>query len=110
MVCQINELSFKEFTFSWFQFEAMCLEPIKDDSHTLQVLLGHFTIHYHIIQIDEALGKIKFAQAVLHEPLESSQEITESEGHPLAFKQTHTPQSKSGVLLRLLRHGDLPES
>ena len=109
MVSQIVDLGFKHLTLGQLQLEAVFLEPIKDHSHSLQMLFRHLGENYHVIQVDEAIGEVQFAQTVLHEPLESRWGITQPERHTFTLIQTHAAQCKGSILLGFFIHGNLPE-
>ena len=109
MMSQIVDLRLKHITLGWLQFEAMFLEVIEDHSHSLQMLFRHLRENYNIIQIDEAIGEVQFAQTVLHEPLESRQGVTQPERHTFALIQTHAAQCEGSILLCFLVHRNLPE-
>ena len=109
MVSQIVDLGFKHLTLGRLQLEAVFSEAIKDHPHSMQMLFRHLRENYHIIQIDEAIGEVQFAQAVLHEPLEGRWGITQPERHTFALIQTHAAQCKGSTLLGFFIHGNLPE-
>ena len=94
MVSQIVDLGFEYLTLGWLQLEAMFSEMIEDHSYSLQMLFGHLRENYHVIQVDEAIGEVQFAQTVLHEPLESRQGITQPERHTFTLIQTHAAKCK----------------
>ena len=108
MVSQIVDPWFKHITLGQLQLEAMFLEVIEDHSHSLKMLFGHLRENYHIIQVDEAIGEVQFAQTVLHEPLESGRGVTQPKRHTFALIQTHAAQCKSSILLGFFIHGNLP--
>ena len=83
MVSQIVDLGFKHLTLGWLQLEAMFSEVIEDHSHSLQMLFRCLRENYHIVQVDEAIGEVQFAQTVLHEPLESRQGILSHSYKPM---------------------------
>ena len=94
MMSQIVDLGFKHIALEWLQLEAVLLKVIKYNSHSLQMLFRHLRENYHVIQIDEAIGEVQFAQTVLHEPLESRRGIAQPERHTFTLIQTHAAQSK----------------
>ena len=110
MVSQIVDLGFEHLTLGWLQLEAVFSEAIKDHSHSLQMLLGRLGENYHVIQVDEAIGEVQFAQTVLHEPLESRRGITQPKRHTFALIQTHAAQCKGSILLGFFVHENLPKS
>ena len=81
MVSQIVDLRFKHIALGWLQLEAVFSEVIEDHSHSLQMLFQCLRENYHVIQVDEAIGEVQFAQTVLHEHLESRWDITQPKRH-----------------------------
>ena len=65
---------------------------------------------YHVIQVDKGIGQVQLTKAILHEPLECHQSITEPVRHSQELIHTHTTHRKGSVLLGLLGHLDLPET
>ena len=82
---------------------------IENHTYSLQVLFRHLRENYHIIQVDEAISEVQFAQAILHEPLESKRGIAQPERHTLALIKTHTTQGEGGVLFGFFIHRYLPK-
>ena len=62
MVSQVVDLGFKHLALGRLQLEAMFSEAIEDHSHSLQMLFRHLRENYYIIQVDEAIGEVQFAQ------------------------------------------------
>ena len=109
MVSQIVDLRFKHLALGQLQLEAVFSEVIEDHLHSLQMFFRCLRENYHIIQVDEAIGEVQFAQTVLHEPLESRQGVTQPERYTFALIQTHAAQCKGTILLGFFIHGNLPE-
>ena len=65
---------------------------------------------YHVVQVDQGIRQVKFSEAVLHEPLECRWGVTEPVWHSQKLIHSHTTHHKSGVLLGVLSHLDLPEA
>ena len=106
---QIVDLRFEHLTLEWLQLEAVFSEVIEDHLHYLQILFGHLGENYHVIQVDEAIGEVQFAQTVLHEPLESRWGVTQPERHTFTLIQTHAAQCNGSILLEFFIHGNLPK-
>ena len=87
---QIINLGLEHLTFGRFQLKTMFSESVKNYTHPFQVLLLSFGENYHIIQVDEAIGEIQFAQAIQHKPLESRRGVTQPKEHTLALIKAHT--------------------
>ena len=99
MVSQIIDLGLKHIALRRLQLEAVFSEVIENHSHSLEMLFWHIGENYHIIQVDEAIGEVQFAQTVLHEPFESRWGITQPKGHTFTLIQTHATQGKGSILL-----------
>ena len=61
MMSQVIDLCFEYLTFRWLQLETVFLEVVKNYTHPLQMFFFCLREHYYIIQVDEAIGQIKFA-------------------------------------------------
>ena len=58
---------------------------VEHDSHPLEMFSRHLGVDDHIIQVDEAVGQIQLAEAILHQPLESCGSVAEPKGHPFTL-------------------------
>ena len=65
---------------------------------------------YHVVQVDKGIGQVKLTKAILHEPLEHCQSITQPVWHSQELIHTHVTHRKGSVLLGFLSHLDLPKT
>ena len=75
-----------------------------------QVLLLHAAKDNNIIQVNHAVHEIQLAQGILHEMLKSCQGVTQPKWHAGELVEPEVTHREGCVLLRLLRHLDLPEA
>ena len=73
------------------------------------MFLLHLGVHDDIIQVDEHMQQVKLTKAVLHQLLEGGQHIVQAVGHTQKFIDTHSANSESHILVRLLCHLHLPK-
>ena len=76
----------------------------------VEVFLLRLGEDYHIVQVDQGIRQVQLAEAILHEPLECCQSITEPVRHSQKLIHPHTTDRKGGVLLGVLGHLDLPKT
>ena len=84
-------------------------KPFKHDTEALRVFL-FVTEHYHIIQIDDAVGQVQLSQGVLHEVLKSQWSIAEPKEHMSKLVKPPISHCEGGILLGLGCHLYLPKS
>ena len=58
--------------------------------------------HYHIIQIDDAIGQVQLFQGVLHEALKSHWGIAVPKGHMSKLTESQISHHEGGILLGLV--------
>ena len=73
------------------------------------MIFCHLQEYDYVIQIDEAINEVQFAEAVLHQPLECGWSIAEPKRHAVTFKEPQIVDGKGGILFRCLLHFNLPK-
>ena len=58
MMGQVVDLGLEQLAFGGLEFEAVCPQAVKNDSHPLEMLGRCLGIDDHIIQVDEAVGEV----------------------------------------------------
>ena len=73
MVREVYYLGLEEGTFGGFQFKIELAEALQYYSKSFQVFFLCTAIHYHIVQVDDAVGQVQLPQHILHQTTEMSQ-------------------------------------
>ena len=76
MVCEIYYLRLEEGTFGGFQLKIKLAEVLQYYPKPLQVFFLCTAIHYHIIQVDDAVGQVQLPQHILHQTLKCRGHVT----------------------------------
>ena len=76
-------------------------EPVKYDSHVVQVIILILGEGDHVIQVDQAIGEVQFPP---------SNSVLIAKSPMLTLKETQWPHHKGSVLLGLLIHLHLPKA
>ena len=106
---QVTNFSTEKVTLGRFELQPAFQEAFEHCPQAGEVLFLRAGVHYHVIQIDECVRQIEFAQTVLHLALKRGRGVAQAIRHMQELIHTHTSHCKSGVRARLLVHFDLPK-
>ena len=76
MVREVYYLGLEEGTFGRFQFKIKLVEALQYYPKSFQVFFLRTTIHYHIVQVDDAVGQVQLSQRILHQTLKCHGRVT----------------------------------
>ena len=76
MVREVYYLGLEEGTFGGFQFEIKLAEVLQYYPKSFQVFFLRTTVHYHIVQVDDAVGQVQLSQHILHQTLECRRHVS----------------------------------
>ena len=72
-MCQIVDLLFEKTTFCQLEFQIIFSKSVEDHPQPVDMFFHHLQEYDYVIQLDEAINEVQFAEAVLQQPLEHGQ-------------------------------------